>query len=544
MAAEVTAPARLSWPAALGLGALHAALFAASFHPLALFPLAWLAFAPLASLIARGTRAQVYWGSFLATFVGGGAAVHWLRLFGVEPWLGTAGGFGLYGLFMAFFGRSLARCGWPAALWLPIVVVAQEYIRGHWFFVAFPWVLLGHSQYPIDPLIQSADLGGASLISFVMAAASGVLADAVLGAERRRTLRSAGAVAAVVAALCIYGAIRSRTIAVVGGGPRVLAVQANIPQELKNESERRPDLIRTHRTLTMDAVKAAPAPEGAPPGAAKVDLVVWPETMFPVVNARGIDPRLPYASVAISKDLRSWVEELGSFTRARILVGSIHAEMRGRDVVESNSAFLFDPRGEIVGRYDKMFPAPMSENTPFSKTWPAAYRFLRESFVPPGFSQFEPGETVPVWDVGGWKIAASVCFDITFPESTNLAVKNGADAIVNISNYGWFKDSAELDLARVQTIFRAIETRRGVVAVCNGGISSFVDPLGRAEDIEGVDPTTGRKGKKLVEGTLIRPLATSRAKTMFVALGDWCGAGSVAAAFALAAWARMRRRKT
>ena len=529
----------LGWPVVIALALLHAILFFASFHPLALFPLAWVAFAPFAVIVARGTRRQAYLGGFLATAAGGGASVFWLSLFGPEPWAGTAFGFGLYGLFMVALARPMARrLGLPAVIWLPLVVCAQELCRGHLFFWAFPWVFLGHSQYLVRPLIQSADLGGAILLSFVMAALSGALADAFLDIPRRTAAIRAGVVAAVVGLLCVYGAIRERSITVIEGGPRTLCVQSAVPQDLKDETAKSSEqLFDILGGLTVEGASAGP-----------VDLYAWPETMVmprywnwnkwhPDEPPRvwPFDRLLPYAGLDLDAGLRAKFRALGERTHASAIVGSLHVENRASEVFEHNAAFFIAPDGTIRGRYDKMYPAPMSEYTPFQKTWPALYHLLRETFVPPGFSQFEPGEDVPVWEVGGFKVAASVCFDITFPAASNLAVKNGADAIVNVSNYAWFKNSAELDLARVQTIFRAIETRRGVVSCCNGGISTFVDPRGRAEDVAG--------GAKEKEGTLVRPLTTSHAWTLFVAAGDWCGGGSTAAALALALFALVRKNK-
>jgi len=525
----------------LACAALHAALFFLAFHPMALFPLAWVAFAPLAVIIARGTRAQAIWGGALATFLGGGASVFWLTLFGPEPWAGTALGFAGYGVFMVALGRPLAG-RLPATVWVPLVVLAQEYCRGHLFFFAFPWVLLAHSQYPLDPLLQAADLGGAALVGLPVAALSGVVADRALGASWRATIARGAAVLGIAALLSGYGAWRASTIEVIGGGPVVLAIQGNIPQYLKNENERRPNLLRTHYNLSMDAVEARKKAKEPP-----VDLIVWPETMVPTEWNHGraewpYDPRLKYAALDVSTTVREWFTLLGKFSKSRMLIGSIHCEVVtgtatgndfGWEAVEHNSAFLLSPEGTVEARYDKMFPAPMSENTPFYETCPPLYRFLRENFVPPGFSQFTPGKDALVWDVNGWKLAPSVCFDVAFVDSTNAAVRNGADAIINISNYGWFMDSAELDFARLQTIFRAIETRRGVVAVCNGGISSFVDPLGRTEDIVKVD-ANGVPRKKLVEGTMARAVTTSRARTLFVAWGDWFGLSVTWIAIALA----------
>jgi apolipoprotein N-acyltransferase len=358
-------------------------------------------------------------------------------------------------------------------------------------------------------------------------------------------------VLAVAGALSLYGFVRERSIDVVEGGPRVLAVQTAIPQDMKGSNLSAADIARSAYNLSLEG-----AGEAAARGE-RVDLVVWPETtLLPTkwrvaYGNRGrpwpYDPLLPYAGPDVDPALRDWFAEIGAFTHgASSIAGALHAEDRASEVIEHNAAFLFGPDGRIAGRYDKMFPAPMSEYTPFYKTWPAAYRFLR-SFVPPDFSQFEPGADVPVWDIAGWKIGASVCFDITFPSASNRAVRDGADAIVNVSNYGWFKDSSELDLALAQTVFRAIETRRGVVSVCNGGISCFVDPRGRVEVLEVPDEKTGKPRRKEVAGTLCRALTTSRARTLEVALGEWPGGLATALALGLAAFAvgrdRWRRRR-
>ena len=76
---------------------------------------------------------------------------------------------------------------------------------------------------------------------------------------------------------------------------------------------------------------------------------------------------------------------------------------------------------------------------------------------------------------------------------------------------------------------RAIETRRGVVTCVNGGISAFVDPLGRTRTLE----VGGRR--KQVEGLLLDRVVTSTVTSPYVRLGDAFAYACIAASAALLA---------
>jgi apolipoprotein N-acyltransferase len=524
---------------------LHAIPFALAFHPAVLFPLAWVCLVPEVLLIRGGTRRQAILGTGISHFLHGLLTIYWLAYTpdphgpwywpvketmgaGPAPWLGTAAGFGLYGLFYGALARPLARSRIPTSLWLPLLWTGVECIQGKLFFFAFPWMWLGHSQFMLRPLVQVADLGGALAVSFVVAAGNGLLVDLLaLRSEARRPARLdlAGIAApiALIAAVLAYGVLRPRALEI-RAGPRVLVVQPSIPQNVKNATEHDPNWrLQKMYDLTQSAARA-----GAQP-----DLVLWPETIVPVGPSD--DPRLRWAALDKSAVVRSWVDDLAKRLHACFLVGSEHIEYRAGTEVEHNSAFFVAPSGEVLGRYDKIYLAPMSEETPFAESLPALHKFLRATFIPPGFVQFERGKEATVFHCKDWSIGASICFDITFSDATNRAVRNGADVIANVSNYAWFEDSAELDLARAQTMFRAIETRRGIVCCVNGGISHVVSPRGEIRDLE----VGGRR--KQVEGIMLAEVPTSRAQTLFVRLpADAFGWTCFVAALALAGLARWR----
>ncbi len=91
--------------------------------------------------------------------------------------------------------------------------------------------------------------------------------------------------------------------------------------------------------------------------------------------------------------------------------------------------------------------------------------------------------------------------------------------VVNLTNYGWFGESAQLDQALAITAFRAVETGRPVVVCANTGISAVIAPDGR------VTARLARDGReKSVEGWLLAeiPVAVdpSSVDTPYLGIGD------------------------
>lgn len=536
---------RLRLPAVLGLGALSTLLFYLAFHPVALWPLAYVCLVPwLIGVEGSGLRRAVV-ASGLIHMAQGFAANYWLSILGWDTLIGTALGYFLYGLaFGAFLKTMLSSRRVPVVLWFPISIAALEFIQGTLFFFAYPWSWLGQSQVAFLPIVQVADLGGATVVSFVVAAANAAVFEAVALARAWRPLPAgaspfraiawrAASAFALFAAATGYGMWRLTTLPTVEG-PRILVVQGNIPQERKNEGERTDDLFLTYRDLTLRA-------RGQP-----VDLVLWPETMLPLWPVQLGPGKYEWVPIDRHAKLRERMGDLARTLGAPIVAGSPHWERTPAGERHHNSAFFIAEDARIVHRYDKIYLAPVSEFAPFEESWPWAHRQIR-SLVPPGFVQFERGKQVDVIDLPTregrtWRIAPSICFDITFARHTVDAARAGAEVVVNVSNYGWFKDSAELDLALDHTVLRAIETRRGVVTCVNGGISAFVDPLGRTRQLE----VGGRR--KQVEGLLVDRAVTSTVTSPYVRFGDaWayaCIALSAALLAGSVASGRRRARNT
>jgi apolipoprotein N-acyltransferase len=464
---------------------LFALLFWSSFHPLNLGFLGWFALVPLLVYARAASGAKSFFIVWLAGALTFGAAFAWVR-HTVPPGPVLLG---IYkGLFVALFVVLVRRLG---VLWAPVAWVALEYLRGV-LFGGLPWFLLGYTQHEALRLIQSADLGGVWLVSALVALVNAALADG----RRAARWSAAGALVAAMA----YGAIRVETIGW-REGPRLAVIQPNIPQDVKSitrvDEARKKEIYDKHVALTMRVADPKP------------DLVVWPEAAI-------------YEGLLWDSVRKAWVRNVWYFrvlepsrrSGAPLLVGLLVGDVgtEGR-MSFTNSAVHLDPRGEVRARYDKVHLVPFAEFVPLARTFPWI-RDLIHRFSGLRLTDMRAGEGFPIWEAGGDRFGVQICFEGIFPEISRAIARNGAAFTVNISNDGWFQDSAELDQMLAMARFRAVENRMGFVRATNTGISAFIEPTGRVHAmIEG----------KGVEGTLAARVRISEAGSLWRAWGGWVG---------------------
>jgi apolipoprotein N-acyltransferase len=467
-----------------------ALLFWASFHPLALGPLAWVSLVPLL-LYAKATSGRK---AFLVAWLGGaigyGASMFWVR------YTVPAGpyGMGLYcGFYVALFTVLVRRLG---PLWSPAIWVALEYVRGH-LFGGFAWFLLGTTQHEAFNLIQIADLGGVWLVSGLIAFVNGAIADG-------RRLPRAIAAAAVLASV-LYGLIRLPTIEL-REGPKIAIVQPNIPQDLKTASLSDPKValenFQKHMALMPEAAEGKP------------DVIFWPEAAI-------------YMGVLWDAAKREWVDTnwyrrilaAAEAAGTRVVLGSLVVDERGAEDYDfTNSALEVNPGIGVGRRFDKVHLVPFAEYAPFG------LRKFINAISGLKMEDMRSGGEFPVWDVAGHRYGPQICFEAVFPEISREIARKGASFTVNISNDGWFRDSAELDQMQVMSRFRAIENRIGFVRATNTGISAFIAPTGREDAVLEVE---GRR--KEVGGTLTRRVSVTSSWSLYRGLGDWVAWGAVGA---------------
>lgn len=491
-----------------------------AFPPFSLGFLAWFALVPLmVALEGLGPK-----GGFAAGFASGAAfnlgAVYWVvhsmyNYGGVPVPLAIAvmlalvaymalywGAFGLLYSFAKGAG-DLPRAVFAAASW-----VALEYARAH-ILTGFPWVLIGYTQAPYAPLMQVADLAGVWGVSFALVASNAALAmcaSCLLAGGGRDRLPVKALVAAVAVAVSVgsYGAERIKAVDREAAGwkqMRVGLAQGSIDQGVKWDGRFQQQTIDIYGKLTKEA-----AASGA-------SLVVWPETAIPFYY----DPDEVKAGQ---------IGEIARQSGTYILTGSpaYNYNPGANKVSYYNSAFLMDPLGGTLGRYDKFHLVPFGEYLPLRGILP----FEK---LTAGIGDFTEGSgPVPV-AYDGASLGTLICFESIFPEIARGHVMNGANLLVTITNDAWFGRTSAPSQHLQMSVFRAVENRSYLVRAANTGISAIIDPAGRVVKETGLYERTVVVGDaRLREGR----------KTLYTEYGDFFAWGCVAAAAAFLA-SRTRR---
>jgi len=413
----------------------------------------------------------------------------------------------------------LPRLGWAilcAALW-----VALEMIVGR-LFTGFPWSFLGNTQYRILQVIQIASITGVYGVSFLVVWFAISLAVALVMLIRRpqvrwhsqRELLLPFLVTAAVAGNGWWELVRSAPPP--SARLKVALIQPSIPQtwiwDPRESSNRFQQLLQ----LSEQALTNHP------------DLMVWPEAAVPYM-------------FRFDEDIYSAVSNLVQRHQIWLVLGSDDGEVRMRpngrfETNYFNSSFLVAPDGQIMNSYRKRRLVIFGEYIPFG------HRF---SFIEDwtGMGSFTRGDR-PVWfSIPDLHVKASIliCFEDVFPHLTRGSVDDETDFVLNLTNNGWFGESAAQWQHAAAAVFRAVENGLPLVRCANNGLTCWVDSQGGMPDpyFPGTRDIYG-VGYKLVNIPLLG--GARRPATFYHRHGDWFGWGCVVLSAAALLWQLGRQR--
>lgn len=567
-----------SGPAGSGRSVFLAALLTGlalwlSFAPVEAAPLAWVALVPLCLLLrAPHLPKRSYRVMYFAGVIWAIATVQWMRL-GHPAMYGAVAAMGVY---LAFYfpvfvalGRAACAAGLPVWLACGLVWTSLEFVRAY-LLTGFPWYFLGHSQYRFLPLVQISDLTGAYGVTFVLACFSGCVAGqfsgrwlARLGLAAEATVgdiqRDRRGVAVITCLLLVaasygYGVVRLNQPVQAKEGPVVALAQGNFTPETKHDPEMWRSMLLDHDLLTRRAAGLRP------------DLIVWPETMFPVPDrvvtddltdddltaflppdARGLNSTWAAQEISSWRDqqARTLLTNRSQEAGASLLIGLLTEVASDDGRRRYNSAAFIRPDVGYVGRYDKNHRVIFGEYIPLRSVFPW---LAKVTPFGAGFG-IDAGDETVVFDSGKFSFAPIICFEDTVPQLVRRVVNTRSesgklpDVLVNMTNDGWFRGSSELDQHLVTATFRCIETRRPMVRAVNAGISAFIDSSGRirqpqhfqlmseetattiAEFTEVdsmIDPETGKRYRQ-VSALLCAQVPLDGRTTLYLKWGDWFG---------------------
>jgi apolipoprotein N-acyltransferase len=392
-----------------------------------------------------------------------------------------------------------------AAAWVAWEMIVSRLWSG------FPWNLLGSSQYQMVPLIQVASWTGIYGVSFLAVWSALSLLNAGVGIARKPAMRSVwvGEILppmTVVAALYFYGYHQLLRRERVRPELRVLMVQPSIPQTMiwdpESDASRFQDLLRLSENGLTN----------------QVDLLIWPESAIPKMVRYNDDIFQPISRMA--REHQIWM-----------IIGSDDREpnphsVRPEDDNDFNSSFLVSPRGQLVERYSKRHLVIFGEYIPLVRWLP----FLK--YLTPIDSGFAAGNHAVPFRMADLDVntAVLICFEDMFPQLVREYVRPDTDFLVNITNDGWFGESAAQWQQAASAVFRAVENGAPLLRCSNNGLTCWADSRGRIRELF-TAPTQGVYGPGFMVARvpLLRP-GEKRSPTFYNRHGDWFGWACVALA--------------
>jgi apolipoprotein N-acyltransferase len=338
--------------------------------------------------------------------------------------------------------------------------VALEMLRG-WLFSGFPWNPIGVTQYQMVPLIQMAAWTGVHGVSFLVVWGSLGILLAVIRILRKPGARGAwvAEVALPMLAVAVLFHLGARCLAPETRVPRTLrvaCVQPAIPQTMIWNGNETTNRYRQLIELTHQALASHP------------DLLVWPESAMPNPDRAGF--------AALMELIRS--------NQVWFLFGADDVENRvapdGSDASAFyNSAFLFDRDGQFASTYRKRNLVIFGEYVPLVRWLPFLKYFTP---IEGGFAEGTQAGRFCMPDLGA-ELSPLICFEDIFEGTTRESVTDDTSLMVNVTNDGWFEESAAQWQHAAAAVFRAVENGVPLLRCSNNGLTCVVDTRGRIRQV-------------------------------------------------------------
>ncbi|MGH9048771.1 MAG: apolipoprotein N-acyltransferase [Acidimicrobiia bacterium] len=477
-------------------------LLAAAYPPFDLGPLALVALVPLfwAWRDATPLNAAMYGFWFGVAFFG--VLLSWTWYFGAVAFAPLVWAGGLYiaapGALIATFARYRVRSPWvTAAVW-----VLFEQLRDRFPFGGLPWGETGAALHDIPVARSLASWGGVALVTLIVVALNGFIADALVSTRARSgralALASAG-MATVVAVTAVGHAFRYDPIE---DGPalRIATLQGNDQnRDIEDPLEFEQVVVEQHFALAEEL-------EG------DFDLIVFPE------SALNRDPE-------VDQILHDRIVGIGAEHDSAMLVNALQPAPDGRDY---NTNLLYDPDGTLQGTYAKQHLVPFGEYVPFRDQ----LDFLGALDQIP--YDYAHGQRRQLFEVAGRPMATIICFESAFGPLVRDFVRDGAEFIVVTTNNRSYRRSGNAAQHVALGQMRAAETGRPLVQASISGISAIIEAGGDVHDTTDL----------FVNTINVAEVTPTTGQTPYVRYGDWVLWASGVALITIALYVCVRRTRT
>ncbi len=475
-----------------------------SYSPAKLFPLVYVALAPLMVALPQAKRfRQAFGWGFVAGLVFMGLTCYWIGVT-VQGWTGSAIGWAAWAALIPILATYYGL--WSGVVWRlsrnlssgeRVMLYAASWVVLEWVrtlgSLSMPWAQLSYSQYLFTPVLQWCDLTGAYGLSFLIVLMNAGVAHWWQHRGQEQSVRWVGVAGLLLVLICLTGKLRTLVPTPTETTLKVTVMQGNFPTKVS-----RNELVQTLNTVlskTQEAVSRE-----------KTDLLVWSETTLPLHTF----PYLYLRMAAIAK-------EAGT----PILSGANLSDSTTQQ--ETNSAILFGTDGSF-SHYDKQHLVPFGEFIPFRPYWhPAlvqAFGFF-ESDLSQGDGLHPLTLPTPQKADKSTQLGVLICYEGTYPHIPATLTAQGANLLFSLSNDSWAQSRSQMEQHLATVVLRAVETRRDVVRSTNSGISGIINSRGQVVASVPTDTDT----------SLTQKVALHEGLTPYVRFGNWfvlfCGVGTL-----------------
>lgn len=336
----------------------------------------------------------------------------------------------------------------------PALWVGLDWLRS-WLLGGFPWMDIGYGLWSYPLLLQGVDLVGHYGLTFIIVLLN-VAVFMQLQIKRSAVQRGVAVTVCivVVGSWLLYSVNRRHQVdeLILAAETATLGiVQGNVEQDRKWSPEERLKTVQDYVQLSNTLLEKE-----------RATLIVWPETALPFYPRRNelLQPLIDFV----------WENQVHVMSGAPWY--EVEETRTKRLIRYFNSALLMDSSSSFVVGYYKSHLVPFGEYVPLKKYLPFIAPLVEAA------GDFTAGRIENTIDVGQMRTGVLICYESIFGDIGRAWVKAGANLLINLTNDAWYGNSSAPHQSWAMTVYRTVETRRGLVRSANTGISGYIDPTG------------------------------------------------------------------
>lgn len=322
-----------------------------------------------------------------------------------------------------------------------------EWVRS-FILTGFPWNLIGSTLDFDLKLLQGASIFGTYGLSLFVILSTAAPALWLKERNKKNFITALSLSITPLLILYIYGTIRLHNSEIAPSEYKVRIVQPAIPQSMKWSKDSLENNFNEHIRLSQQD------------GIENINIIIWGETASPFPLELSEKHRRMIAEILPDKTL--------------LATGSLRLKPEDGRYRPQNSMVLINNKGEIIATYDKSHLVPFGEYIPFRRILPTSLRPVTN--VISDFIAGNGPQTINIPNFPSFGVA--ICYEIIFPHEV-IDQADRPQLLLNLTNDGWYGDSAGPRQHLAATKMRAIEEGVSVIRAANSGISAFIDYHGK-----------------------------------------------------------------